>query len=547
MQTNRSGSSRAGGVGTTLSLVLLGTLLTAAVTMFCYQRLKPVIEQDLTTSVTAALQGTGVDNISVEGQDVFLSGVVNSDIARVEAEQTAASVYGVSRVINNLTIDGATAIASASAEQLALTQTDDTNSTKTANSNTANSQLATNSSTQLVIDNAATGAAPSTLTIVVNDGSVNTQGIVSDDATIQRINTALAGKFGKGNVKDDMSSFEGSAAPAWIDGMLSMIDQLDGIANPIVKVTGSDLVLAGTVTAEDIRRAKISTAERLLGSELSVIDNLTVKPDATPVQNKQVADNIASKPVKKRPASMGIQSTNGEITLTGFVANDNEANALRTGLKNLFGQDGYTDNLTIDNTVASAEWIDDALIVTSEIRDVNDFGLNISSGQMLLNGVVDDRDIGRDLSIAATEIAGNKLDVLNSFSVNNSITDSDEDLLAQSLMQELDALPTKNIVFNKNSTTLTSSAQEVLDDVAAAIMGYSDLVVEIAGHTDSSGDAVRNLKLSKERATAVRNYLVEQNVPANRLSPIGYGETAPISDNETREGRAANRRIEFNL
>ena len=114
-------------------------------------------------------------------------------------------------------------------------------------------------------------------------------------------------------------------------------------------------------------------------------------------------------------------------------------------------------------------------------------------------------------------------------------------------MQELDALPTSNIVFNKNSTTLTDDAKDVLEDVAAAILGYSDLVVEIAGHTDTTGDAVRNLSLSKQRASAVRDYLVEIDVPANRLSPIGYGETAPIRDNDTDAGRAANRRIEFKL
>ena len=114
-------------------------------------------------------------------------------------------------------------------------------------------------------------------------------------------------------------------------------------------------------------------------------------------------------------------------------------------------------------------------------------------------------------------------------------------------MQELDALPTANIVFNKNSTTLTEKAQEVLDDVAAAILGYENVVIEISGHTDSSGDAVRNLRLSKQRAAAVLDFLVERNVPANRLRAIGYGETAPISDNETAQGRAANRRIEFNL
>jgi len=134
---------------------------------------------------------------------------------------------------------------------------------------------------------------------------------------------------------------------------------------------------------------------------------------------------------------------------------------------------------------------------------------------------LEDRNTGRELAAFATQSLGNKLDVLNNFSISNT---SSDDLLAQSLMQEIDALSTKNIVFNKGSTTL-----------------------KIAGHTDSSGDAVRNLKLSKERAESVRTYLIDQDVPANRLRAIGYGETVPLKTNDTAAGRAANRRIEFNL
>jgi len=347
-----------------------------------------------------------------------------------------------------------------------------------------------------------------------------------------------------------------------------MIDQLDGLRDPVLKVTGRDLVIGGKVVSEEIRQAKLSTAERLLGSELVIIDNLVVEPldsepaaeDSEPAAEPAPAVVVQPttqtppqqpepepEPVTTIPASLLIKSVNQEVTLSGIVADEADAEALRNGVGNLFGQNDFIDELKIDSTVAKAIWLDDALSVASEIRDVTDFGINIERDQMLLSGTTQDREQGRDLSIAATEIAGTKLDVLNNFAIDSNIIDLEGDLLAQSLMQELDALPTRNIVFNKNSTTLTNRAREVLDDVAAAILGYENLVVEIAGHTDSSGEAVRNLRLSKDRASAVRDYLVEQNVPSNRLSPIGYGETAPISDNDTNNGRAANRRIEFNL
>ena len=86
-----------------------------------------------------------------------------------------------------------------------------------------------------------------------------------------------------------------------------------------------------------------------------------------------------------------------------------------------------------------------------------------------------------------------------------------------------------------------------MDTVAETIAGYPDQIVEISGHTDSSGDSVVNLELSKERAVAVRDYLVTNGLPSNQLRPIGYGESNPVADNSTSAGRAANRRIEFNL
>ncbi len=559
MQSKRSGSSRAGGVGTTLPLILLATLLTVAAALFSFRQLQPDIEKDLTARVATALQGDAANNFSIDGQDVILTGSVSSEAISKQAEESARSVYGVSRVINQLVIG----------------------SVANGDNRTTESTTAIQKQTPaLIADNDEAAATPATLTIASRDGTIVTQGIVPDTNTIDRINNALAGKFGRENVRDELSSFAGSESPQWLGSMISMIDQLDGIENPVIKITGRDVVLGGAVNAEQIRRVKIATAARLFGAELNVIDNLTIQPpeeeaatsatesespQTTLQENSPPADDaetqeiavveptalpVTTPPVvNTNPASIEIRSSNNQITLSGLVGSEADANGLRTGLDNLFGIDGYFDELEIADRTDDAPWVDDALIVTSEIRDVEDFAVSIRAGQMSLSGRVEDRETARDFSIAATEIAGGQLGVLNNFSVSSlsGVPDSEEDLLAASLLQELDALPTRNIVFNRGSTTLTDSASEVLDDVAAAILGYDDLVVEIAGHTDSSGDAVSNLRLSKERATAVRDYLVGRNVPDSRLSPIGYGETAPIADNTTEAGRAANRRIEFNL
>jgi outer membrane protein OmpA-like peptidoglycan-associated protein len=73
------------------------------------------------------------------------------------------------------------------------------------------------------------------------------------------------------------------------------------------------------------------------------------------------------------------------------------------------------------------------------------------------------------------------------------------------------------------------------------------LRIEISGHTDSLGPQAINLTLSEKRATAVKNYLIAHGVASDRLRAEGYGEFNPIATNETEEGRAKNRRVEFKV
>ena len=87
-------------------------------------------------------------------------------------------------------------------------------------------------------------------------------------------------------------------------------------------------------------------------------------------------------------------------------------------------------------------------------------------------------------------------------------------------------------------------AAEILLSTSVAPAGTR---VEIGGHTDNTGDAAANLKLSEDRANAVRTKLVDLGVPADLLTSKGYGDTKPVADNSTDDGRAKNRRMEFTV
>jgi OmpA-OmpF porin, OOP family len=105
---------------------------------------------------------------------------------------------------------------------------------------------------------------------------------------------------------------------------------------------------------------------------------------------------------------------------------------------------------------------------------------------------------------------------------------------------------THGIQFDVNSDRLRAESGPVLKQIAEALQQQPALKVQIEGHTDSSGDAAKNLDLSKRRAASVKDALVKQySIAADRLTTDGLGATKPITGNETPQGRAENRRVEF--
>ena len=108
-------------------------------------------------------------------------------------------------------------------------------------------------------------------------------------------------------------------------------------------------------------------------------------------------------------------------------------------------------------------------------------------------------------------------------------------------------LATRAIRFETGRAELVSSSYTVLDQIAAILNKYPNYKVSIAGHTDSVGNADKNMRLSEDRAKACYNYLLSKGFDPSRMSFVGFGETQPIADNGTREGRRLNRRVEFNM
>ena len=104
-----------------------------------------------------------------------------------------------------------------------------------------------------------------------------------------------------------------------------------------------------------------------------------------------------------------------------------------------------------------------------------------------------------------------------------------------------------NITFALNSSDLNAQFFNALDGVSMVLKEYDKTVVEVAGHTDSSGSDQYNQSLSERRAQAVAGYLSSHGVKTQRLITIGAGEGHPMASNDTEQGRSANRRVELTI
>jgi outer membrane protein OmpA-like peptidoglycan-associated protein len=149
----------------------------------------------------------------------------------------------------------------------------------------------------------------------------------------------------------------------------------------------------------------------------------------------------------------------------------------------------------------------------------------------------------------------------SSRAASQAATDVERERAAVAAREELrtrlnEALPTRDsdrglvaeiggVQFATGTANVNADARESLAKFSGIVASYPGLRFNVEGHTDSVGSAAMNNELSLKRAITVRDYLIEQGVPASRIDVAGLGLSAPIGDNTTSDGRARNRRVEI--
>jgi OOP family OmpA-OmpF porin len=227
----------------------------------------------------------------------------------------------------------------------------------------------------------------------------------------------------------------------------------------------------------------------------------------------------------------------GQVLASGTVPDEATKAAVLAKLRDVYGADRVVDQVTVGQVTTPANWNTYVQkLITSDLRQISRGQLKVDGNTVSLSGEVANESLRQRI---ATGVAAN----LNpTYTVNNGLR------VAAAEQGILDAaLANRTVEFESGQATLTPKGRAILDEMAAAMLKLKGRHVEIIGHTDSAGLRASNVSLSQARAAAVKAYLASHGIAEELLGTSGLGPDRPVASNDTADGRARNRRIEFRL
>lgn len=224
-----------------------------------------------------------------------------------------------------------------------------------------------------------------------------------------------------------------------------------------------------------------------------------------------------------------------QVVVSGAVADNATKTAIISKLRELYGNDQVIDNLEVGGVTTPANWGNFVTeMIQADLQKITQGEISVNGNTVEIKGQVDN-ELTRQQIVSR---------LANTFNSNYSITGSMQ--VDSSRQNMLNAILAERIIeFESGRDILTNSSKKLLDEIAATIKKINTPFIQIIGNTDNIGNRNNNIRLSLDRAISVKSYLVDQGIPAETLSVSGMGPDNPIASNDTKEGQARNRRIDF--
>jgi len=309
----------------------------------------------------------------------------------------------------------------------------------------------------------------------------------------------------------------------------------NGMPDVAAEVSGNEVLLVGTVTEED----QVAYAQQVA---LGVEGVSEVSANVVWVPPNEVVDvSVVAEP-------FDVTWIDGAAIVSGTLSDQARVDQAVAVLGEAFSSVDATALVVRDGLPSEEDWLSSILRVVEEVSAEVPEGTVVVNPNDRIIVVGAEFETRQERRIAKDEVES--LIAAVPFVFSSGLTVKDAPLVTREQVVELqtnldELIEGKVVEFEFDSAVLTLEGQALLDEIVLALNQVPLVPVEIAGHTDDVGSPESNLVLSRERAEAVLAYLVAAGEDTDRFVVIGYGESQPIADNATEDGRARNRRIQF--
>jgi len=234
--------------------------------------------------------------------------------------------------------------------------------------------------------------------------------------------------------------------------------------------------------------------------------------------------------------------TDGDGLNDGAEVNQYKTNPLKTDTDG----DGLSDGVEVNQYKTDPQKVDTDGDGLKDGAEVNQYKTDPLKADTDSDGLSDAEEVNtyKTNPLMIDSDSGGMADGAEVKSKTNPM-DSSDDITSTIVLEKGKRLILQGVNFKSNQATLTDDSKSILEEAYKALLLNPDVRVEISGYTDNVGSDEYNQKLSLRRAQAVKNWLVQRGIASNRMKTVGKGEMEPVASNDTAQGRAQNRRIEF--
>ncbi|MHC0054243.1 OmpA family protein [Actibacterium sp. D379-3] len=329
----------------------------------------------------------------------------------------------------------------------------------------------------------------------------------------------------------------GVPSPNWGRAVETGIRALADLGGGTLTFSDADVTLVALDTTPQALFDKVTGA---LDSDLPEVFSLhAVLPEPVKVDGSGAGDGP--------PEFVATKSPEGLVQMRGRVTDDLTRTATESYARARFGLGNVYGGMRLDEELPDG-WPLRVLTGLEGLAELNHGSVVVQPEFVELRGVTGDAEANARIA----QLFGAKLGDAQNFRIDVSYQEALDPIAAlpspEECVDSLNAiLAEQKITFEPGSVTIDGGSLKVVDRIADVLRGCPDVEMEIGGHTDSQGREEMNQQLSQQRADALLNALIARRILTSTLTARGYGESTPIAENDTEEGREANRRIEFRL